>query len=96
MATDAPLETGASLTAPDSAAPGSTIEVSWDVEATSADSRITLARGEQAIFTWIEAVKITGHAPISITMPDAPGVYELRFLDVTGKAVLSRKVITVK
>ena len=96
LAADAALDTGASLTAPDTAAPGSAIEVGWTVQSDSADQRITLARGDQAIFTWISATKITGAPPISVTVPDEPGVYELRFLDVSNKEVLSRKVIKVE
>ena len=93
---DAALNSGAELTAPDTAAPGSTIEVGWSVDATSADQRITIAAADQAIFTWIEAVKITGEPPVSLTLPDEPGSYELRFLDVSNQAVLARKVITVE
>ena len=96
LAADAQLNTGGEITAPDTAAPGSTIEVSWSVEADSSDQRITVARGDQAIFTWISAKKITSDPPLSITVPDTPGVYEIRFLDLTNKAVLSRKVIEVK
>lgn len=93
---DAALNTGATIDAPQSAAAGSTIEVSWSVDQPSADQRITLAEADQAIFTWIEAVKFTGAPPISLTLPDAPGTYELRILDVTNQAVLARKPITVE
>ena len=93
---DAALNTGASIEAPDTAAPGATIQVGWSTDSDSADQRITLARGEQAIFTWISAQKITGVPPVDITVPDEPGVYELRLLDLTNKAVLSRKVIQVQ
>ncbi|MEX0308077.1 MAG: VWA domain-containing protein [Ruegeria sp.] len=96
LAADAKLNTGGDLTAPDTASPGSTIEVSWSVESESADQRITLARGDQAIFTWISAEKITEAPPLSIKVPDEPGIYEIRFLDLANKAVLSRKVIEVK
>lgn len=96
LAADAPLNTGASLTAPDTASPGSTIEVGWTVQSDSADQRITLARADQAIFTWISAVKITGEPPVNLTVPDTPGVFEIRFLDLGQKAVLSRKVIKVE
>lgn len=96
LAADAQLNTGGELSAPDTAAPGATIEVSWSVDSDSADQRITLARGDQAIFTWISAEKITAAPPLSITLPNEPGVYEIRFLDLTNKAVLSRKAIEVK
>ena len=96
LAADAALEAGASLSAPDAAAPGAVIEVNWQSSSESADQRITLARGNQAIFTWLQAVKITGDGPIEITLPKEPGVYELRFLDLSNQAVLARKVITVE
>ena len=93
---DAALNTGATITAPDSAASGSTIEVGWSVENDSADQRITVARSNQAIFTWVSAQKIDGDGPMQITLPSEPGVYEIRFLDVTNQEVLSRHVITVE
>lgn len=96
LASDAALETGASLTAPDSAAPGSTIEVSWRVDSESADQRITLAAPDQAMFTWIAAVKIKGTPPVNITLPTEAGTYELRILDVSNQSVLTRKVISVE
>jgi len=96
LAADATLNTGATLDAPETAAVGSVITINWQSDSQSADQRITLARGEQAIFTWISAQKIDGDAPIELKLPDAPGVYEIRLLDLTNKQVLSRKVITVE
>ncbi len=93
---DAALNTGASLGAPTTAAPGVTIDISWSADTDSTDQRITLAKADQAIFTWIEAVKIAGATPVQITLPDEPGVYELRFLDVSNQAVLARQVIKVE
>uniref|UniRef100_UPI0025F4AF10 hypothetical protein n=1 Tax=Sediminimonas sp. TaxID=2823379 RepID=UPI0025F4AF10 len=96
LAEDAQLSTGATLKAPDSAAAGSVIEVSWTGGSDSADQRITLARGGQAVFTWVVAKKIDGPPPVRLTLPDTPGLYELRFLDVSGQEVLSRAPIEVK
>ncbi|WP_275288486.1 vWA domain-containing protein [Halomonas elongata] len=96
LAADAALESGASLSAPETAEPGAIIEVGWNVKSGSADQRITLARGNQAIFTWLEAVKISGKPPVQIPLPEEPGMYELRFLDVANREVLSRKVIKVE
>jgi Ca-activated chloride channel family protein len=96
LAADATLQSGASLLAPDTAATGATIEVSWSVESDSADQRITLAQADQAIFTWISAVRIEGAPPVTLTLPAAPGQYELRLLDVAGQAVLARKIIEVQ
>jgi Ca-activated chloride channel family protein len=96
LAADAALETGASLSAPESGAPGATIEVGWSADDESADRRITLARSDQAIFTWIEAVRIEGDPPVRITLPGEAGVFELRLLDVSNQEVLARQVITVE
>ncbi len=96
LAKDAALDTGASITAPESAAPGSVITVTWSVTSDSKDQRITLARPDQAIFTWIAAVKIKDTTSAEIELPADSGVYELRFLDVSNQEVLSRKVIRVQ
>jgi len=96
LAADAQLNTGGEILAPDTGTPGSTIEVGWSVQSESADQRITIARGDQAIFTWLSATKITGAPPVAMTLPDEPGVYEIRFLDLSNQAVLSRKTIEVK
>ncbi|MEF2554445.1 VWA domain-containing protein [Aurantimonas sp. A2-1-M11] len=95
LAEDASLENGATLEAPDSAVAGTTIDVGWSTTRGSADQRITLARADQAIFTWITAVRIEGDRPVAITLPDAPGGYELRFLDVAKQEILARHAIQV-
>jgi Ca-activated chloride channel family protein len=96
LAADAALNSGAALEAPDRAAAGSTIAVGWRVDAVSADQRITIAKADQAIFTWITALPAGDGPPVQLTLPTAPGIYELRFLDVSNQAVLARKVITVE
>ncbi len=93
---DAQLSSGAQLTVPETAAPGSEIEVSWQVDGDSADRRITVAGADQAIFTWITARKIDGPPPLTIKMPEEPGLYEVRFLDVSNQKVLSRAPIRVE
>jgi Ca-activated chloride channel family protein len=93
---DAQLSTGAAIEAPDAAAAGATIDVGWTLDSASDDQRVTVARGEQAIFTWISAKKIKDDPPMSITLPEEPGVYEIRVLDVTNKKVLARKTITLQ
>jgi Ca-activated chloride channel family protein len=93
---DAQLSTGAAVDAPDTAAAGASITVGWTIDTPSADQRITVARADQAIFTWISATKITGDPPMQITMPDEPGSYEIRILDLVAKEVLARKTIKVE
>ena len=34
--------------------------------------------------------------PVDITLPEVPGVYEIRFLDLTDKTVLSGRIIGVE
>ncbi|WP_371225486.1 vWA domain-containing protein [Roseovarius sp. 2305UL8-3] len=96
LGADAALNTGASLSAPETGVAGSVIEVGFAVDADSADQRITLAKADQAIFTWVTAVKVKDAGPVQITLPDAPGVYELRYLDLSNQAVLARQTITVE
>ena len=96
VAADAALNSGAALTAPDTAAAGSTVDVGWTVDAAGGDQRITLARADQAIFTLFTAIKTTEGPPVQMPMPSEPGSYELRFLDVSNQAVLARKVIVVE
>src|SRR5690606_12468989 len=95
LAENAPLDDGAGLQAPASGKPGETITVSWSGGSDSADQRVALARADQADFSWISAETATGRTSAQITLPDAPGRYELRFLDVVGQAVLGRTIIEV-
>ena len=73
-----------------------TPKFTWQVEQESSDQRLTLAAPDQAIFTWITAQKMNGLTEVEIKMPDAPGIYELRILDVPSQAVLAQRVITVE
>lgn len=93
---DAQLSTGAAVDAPDTASPGAKVSVSWTIDTPSADQRVTVARADQAIFTWISATKITGEPPMDVTMPDEPGSYEIRILDLVAKQVLARKTIKIE
>ncbi|WP_164512247.1 vWA domain-containing protein [Oceaniglobus ichthyenteri] len=93
---DAPLDDGAGLSVPETAAPGSTITVTWTGENDSSDQRIALARKDQPDFSWISVQKIAAEKTMDLTMPDEPGLYEVRFLDVAGRALLGRAVIEVK
>ena len=74
---------------------GAMIEVGCSVAETSAVQRITLAKANQAIFTWITAVPAAGGLPLSMPVPAEPGACELRFLDATNREVPARRVITV-
>ncbi|MEL6313181.1 MAG: vWA domain-containing protein [Pseudomonadota bacterium] len=92
----AALNDGAMIEAPDAAAAGSLVPITWQVEQASSDQRLTLAAPDQAIFTWITAQKMNGLTEVEIKMPDAPGIYELRILDVPSQSVLAQRLITVE
>jgi Ca-activated chloride channel homolog len=93
---DAPLDDGAGLVVPSQASPGETITVSWSGSADSADQRISLARADQADFSWIEAHRIGEQTTLELTMPDEPGRYEVRYLDIGGQTVLGRAIVEVE
>ena len=93
---DAPLDDGAGLVLPSQARPGETINVSWSGGADSADQRISLARADQADFSWIEAHRIGEETTLELTMPNEPGRYEVRYLDIGGQAVLGRAIVEVE
>src|SRR5690606_25654378 len=79
---DAPLDEGAGLSVPETAARGGTITVSWTGESDSTDQRIAVARKDQPDFSWITVQKVGAERTMDLTMPDEPGLYEVRFLDV--------------
>ncbi|MGB8622862.1 MAG: hypothetical protein WCD16_08580, partial [Paracoccaceae bacterium] len=93
---NAAMNAGAVLDVPETAAPGATVEVTWTGGGDGGDRRIALAGADAADFTWIEAHKVNNEPPMRFTMPDAPGFYEFRFLDIANAKVLSRAIIEVK
>ncbi|HBZ44084.1 MAG TPA: hypothetical protein DEO85_08535 [Maritimibacter sp.] len=98
VAADAPLDDGAGLSVPASAAPGATITVSWADSAVDpeTDQRITVAGRDQTDFSWITARKIGAEPQMELTMPDEAGLYEVRFLDLSNQSVMGRSVVEVK
>ena len=95
VAADAPLDDGAGLSAPASATPGETITVSWTISPDDADRRVALAKADAPDFTWISAHRVGGEQETEITLPDTPGQYEVRFLDISSQSVLGRAIIAV-
>jgi Ca-activated chloride channel family protein len=93
---DAPLDDGAGLRAPSRAGRGEKITVSWTGGGTGADQRISLARADQADFSWIEAQAVGDRTSLQLTMPDEAGRYEVRYLDVSGRSVLGRAIVEVE
>ena len=95
VAADAPLDSGAGLSVPATAAPGATITVSWTIAADDVDRRVALAKADAPDFTWVSAHRVGAEQTTEITLPSAPGQYEIRFLDIPGQSVLGRATITV-
>jgi Ca-activated chloride channel family protein len=93
---DAPLDDGAGLSVPETAAPGETVTITWTGDGDSSDQRIALARKDQADFSYVSAHSVEAEKTMEIEMPDEAGVYEVRFLDVAGRQVLGRSIIEVK
>ncbi|WOC16097.1 vWA domain-containing protein [Pseudochrobactrum sp. MP213Fo] len=96
VAEDAPLDDGAGLKTPAQAGVNETITVSWSAENGSADQRIAIARPDQADFSWIDALKVGTEKSLELQMPAQAGIYEVRFLDISGRRVLGRSIVEVK
>ncbi|MCV2892743.1 vWA domain-containing protein [Lentibacter sp. XHP0401] len=96
VAADAPLDDGAGLSAPETAAAGETITVTWTGGGDGADQRIAVARKDQPDFSWISTQKITEAQNVAVKMPDESGLYEVRYLDVSNRKLLGRSVVEVK
>ncbi len=96
LAADAPLDDGAGLDVPASARPGDVITISWKGGSDSADQRISLARVDQPDFSWIAAYKVGADKIMELKIPEEPGRYEVRFLDISGRKVLGRAIVEVK
>ncbi|HTM77356.1 MAG TPA: hypothetical protein VL133_06980 [Devosia sp.] len=93
---DAALDDGASLTVPAQATAGATVTVSWSGGGDSADQRIALARADQADFSWVSAHKVGVETTLELKLPAEAGRYEVRYLDVSGRAVLGRAIVEVQ
>jgi len=96
LAADAPMDEGAGLVVPTTAKPGEIIVVSWTGGGESEDRRVALARADQADFSWISFASAVEIDSLEIEMPDAPGTYEIRYLDITGRVVLGRAIVEVQ
>ena len=81
---------------PETAAPGEEIKVSRTSSSASARQRVSLAESNHPDFTWIEAQPATNEPPLFFTMPEEPGLYEIRLLDLEGPSLLSRATIEVR
>ena len=96
VAADAPLDEGAGLSVPETAAPGATIAITWAGESKSTDQRIAVARKDQSDFSWVFVQSVGEKKAMELQMPEEPGVYEVRFLDLANQQLLGRSVIEVR
>lgn len=96
IAADASLDDGAELSVPAAAQAGELISVSWSSTNNDHDQRIALARSNQADFSWVTVQATEEEKSMQLTMPDEPGSYEMRFLDLTARKVLGRSMIEVQ
>lgn len=94
--TNAPLDYGAGLSVPPTAALGETITVSWTGTPDGSDQRIALALKEKPDFSWIDVQSVGEEKTMEFTLPEEAGLYEIRFLDVAGRKLLGRSVVEVK
>jgi Ca-activated chloride channel family protein len=87
----------ASLSAPDTAAPGATVTVGWTGPG-GAQDRIAVASADQGPFQWLAAgtVRTDEGDGVPLTLPGTPGRYELRYVDVANGVVLATRPITVQ
>ncbi|MFC3726227.1 VWA domain-containing protein [Neoaquamicrobium sediminum] len=95
LAADAPIDEGAGLMVPGTARPGDIVTVSWTIEAGDADRRVALARADAPDFTWIAVHRVGDETETVFKLPDEPGQYEVRFLDLQSQSVLGRAMITL-
>ncbi len=95
LAADAPIDESAGLVVPGTARPGEIVTVSWTIEAGDADRRVALARADAPDFTWIAVHRVGDETETVFKLPDEPGQYEVRFLDLQSQSVLGRAMITL-
>lgn len=85
------------LTGPEAIRAGDEIRLSWTGAVDPRDTITLVAVGPPDGDT-ADYIRVRGNGPppVALEMPEQPGRYALRLLDIAGKAVLARKVITVE
>ncbi len=84
----------ASLTVPDQAAAGAPLSVGWQGPANPRDY-LTVVKAGAAEQTWGRYVYVSNGNPVTLTAPDAPGEYEVRYLTAQGNLTLARARLTI-
>ena len=94
MITTPVLAQSATLEAPAQAPVGSPIEVSWTGPGNNYDVVSVIRPDADDRANGISKVAIlNGKNPLVLTMPDHPGLYELRYWDTKAKAIVARRPI---
>jgi Ca-activated chloride channel family protein len=84
----------AALKAPEEAAAGSFVEVAWEGPDNKGDY-VSVARPGDADGKSADYAYTSRGSPAEVRMPDAPGVYELRYVSGQSRTALARRPITV-
>ncbi len=82
------------LEGPQTVEAGAAFEVVWTGPANPGDN-ITIARPDQSGALHLERVAAADGSPAQLRAPGEPGVYELRYVLASGRAVAARTPITV-
>lgn len=85
----------ATLTAPDTAPAGSTIEVEW-TGPRSRDDYITVVEAGAPDEEYNQYVRVRDESPVKLMVPDELGEYEVRYVLQTSKRVLASVPITLE
>lgn len=96
VSADAALDLGAGLKVPSRAAAGASITVTWSGGSNGDDQRIAIATLDQADFSWIDAHKVGAEKSQVLKMPEQPGRYEVRYLDLSANQLLGRAIVEVE
>lgn len=88
------IAASATLDAPASAAAKSTIEVTFTGPPAGSGDFVTVSEIGSGVTKYLRYVYVKGGSPKSLRMPDAPGDYELRYIQ-GNKKILARQPIKV-
>lgn len=90
------LAQSATLEAPAQAPVGSSIEVSWAGPGNNYDTiYVTQPEAADRVSGTSKVASLNGKNPLALTVPDHPGLYELRYWDTQAKATAARRPIEV-
>ncbi|MFT6407718.1 MAG: hypothetical protein ACJAQ6_001132 [Arenicella sp.] len=71
------------------------MEVDWSGDA-AANDIIMIAKKDAQDRIYIERVVVSDKRPVEIRVPDAPGAFEVRFMDAASRGVIARRDLMVE